>query len=522
MPLQDDDPFNDPFLGVTREDLQQEVLRLRKALAKAEEQKASILKATNDSIYEWDLLTGHFSWNEGFLTLIGYERETIEYTLDFWSACLHPEEKERVEASLQALFQVGGSHWEEQYRFRRKNGSYAYVLDRGYVVYDAHNKAIRMVGAMQDISKQKEAELANESLSKEYAFLVNEIPILVFSNRPDGGADFVNRQWLEYTGLSMEEILGDGWAKALHPLDVEVTLQTRQQAVTNATSYKVQQRLRRKDGSYHWFQVDVLLYKDKEGTILKWYGTYTDIEELRQTQSMLENTLVELNEKNFELDQFVYKTSHDLRAPLTSILGLVNIIREEKEEQTKKQYVDLIEGRVQKLDAFIKSMLEYSRNTRTPVQVAPIHFPSLLEECLGELSSLTHVERLRIYTQINGENFSSDPFRLKMIFSNLLSNAIKYQDFYKEESYLKISIDISASQATIAFEDNGVGVKEAYQGNLFNMFFRATDQSEGSGLGLYIVKQAVTILQGTITLQSHLMEGTLFRLSLPNCASPIG
>ncbi|MDO1450813.1 PAS domain-containing protein [Rhodocytophaga aerolata] len=516
MQLPEDNLIKDSFQEFSREELLEEIIRLKKALTKAEEQKELILKATNDAVYEWDLLSGHLSWSEGFLTLIGYDRASIAHTIDFWSSHLHPEEKQRVEASLEALFQTGGSHWQEEYRFRRKDGSYAYVLERGYVVYDSQNKAVRMVGAIQDVSKHKQAELAKEIISKEYTFLVNEIPILVFSNASDGGADFVNRQWLVYTGLSMEQILGDGWTKALHPQDVVPTLQARQRAVTNGTSYQIQLRLRRKDGIYRWFQVDVLPYKDQDGSILKWFGTYTDIEEVKQSQSMLEATLEELHEKNFELDQFVYKTSHDLRAPLTSILGLVTIIRGEKEEKTKMAYVELIEGRVLKLDAFIKSMLAYSRNARTPVKEEHIHFPTLIEECLAELSSPTGVERLKLSTHLDGEIFYSDAFRLKMIFSNLLSNAIKYQDFSKDESFLKITIDISPSQGRIIFEDNGVGVKEAYQGNLFDMFFRATDQSEGSGLGLYIVKQAVNVLQGSITLKSQFRKGTFFSLTLPN------
>lgn len=768
MLFQEDSSSSHSLEDLSREDLIQEVLHLKQALALAKERTELILQATNDAVYEWDLLSGYLSWNEGFLHLIGYEQKAIEHTIHFWSAHLHPQDYERVQESLQALFQQGGTQWVEQYRFRRKDGSYAYVLERGYIVYDAQSKPVRMIGTLQDVSRQKESELAREELSNEYAFLLDEIPSLVFSTQPDGHADFVNKQWLQYTGSAMKQIVGDGWTKAIHPLDRELTLQTWYTSVQQGINYQIQHRLLRHDGVYRWFQVDAIPYKDKHGTIIKWFGTCTDIEEVRQakaetedqlnyfysllmaipspiaivrgpehiveffnphlekllgnilqvgvplancleglpagyffemiqqvyqtgetraiiempiqltgrpdspnayhnllfqairnktggrngvlifghdvseqvnarkkieesrsrirsilegipamawttdvqgnnnyfnshwysycgiptgeqvntyelihpedrpavasswqeaqrsqsiwqaqyrlqredgtyrwhlgrtvpvfdsegnllewfgvgtdieeqkqTQKMLENTLAELHEKNFELDQFVYKTSHDLRAPLTTILGLVTIIRGEAEESTKMQYVDLIEGRVQKLDTFIKSMLDYSRNTRTPVRSASIHFPALMEECLQELASLKHFDRLQIATQITGENFYSDPFRLKIIFSNLISNAIKYQDFAKTDSYLYIHITLSPAQAEIVFTDNGVGIEQAYQDRIFSMFFRATEQSEGSGLGLYIVKQAVTVLQGSITLESKINKGTCFKIHLP-------
>jgi PAS domain S-box-containing protein len=768
MPFQENGLPKKSMEDLSREDLIQEVLQLKQTLALAKERTELILQATSDAVYEWDLQSGYLSWNEGFLNLIGCEQQAIEHTIHFWSAHLHPQDYERVQESLQAIFQQRGKLWVEQYRFRRKDGSYAYVLERGYIVYDDQNKPVRMVGTLQDVSKQKESELAREALSKEYSFLLDEIPSLVFSTQPDGQADFVNKQWLQYTGLAIEQIMGEGWTKAVHPLDRESTLQTWHKAVQLGIKYQIQHRLLRHDGVYRWFQMNAVPYKDKEGTIIKWFGTCTDIEEVRQaksetegqlnyfysllmaipspiaivrgpehlleffnphlekllgnilqvgtslakcleslpagylleiiqevfqngdtsvitevpvqlsgqqappdtyynlhiqairnktgtsngvlifghdvseqvnarkkieqsrtrirsildgipamawttdiqgnttyynshwysycgisvgeqvnsyelihpedrpavasswqeaqssqtvwqaqyrlqrgdgtyhwhlgrtvpvldsegnllewfgvgtdieeqkqTQKILENTLAELHEKNFELDQFVYKTSHDLRAPLTTILGLVTIIRGEAEESTKMQYVDLIEGRVQKLDTFIKSMLDYSRNTRTPVQAASIYFPALVEECIQELANLKHFDRLQISTQISGETFHSDPFRLKVIFSNLISNAVKYQDFSKADSYLHIHITVSASQAEIELKDNGVGIEQAYQDRIFSMFFRATEQSEGSGLGLYIVKQAVTVLQGSIMLESTINKGTCFKIHLP-------
>jgi signal transduction histidine kinase len=248
-------------------------------------------------------------------------------------------------------------------------------------------------------------------------------------------------------------------------------------------------------------------------------GTATDIHDQKTTQHRLENTLRELHEKNFELDQFVYKTSHDLRSPLSTILGLVDILKGESDEAAKRQYVDLIANRVHKLDGFIRSMLDYSRNTRTATRREEIGLAALMEECYADLEYMKHFGRLRFTSRVGEGRFCSDVFRLKIIFSNLISNAIKYQDFNKAQSWLDIHVEITAAHAVIHCADNGVGIDPAYQAKIFDMFFRAAEQSDGSGLGLYIVKQAVAVLQGTIGMQSQVGGGTQFTITLPNATA---
>jgi signal transduction histidine kinase len=283
--------------------------------------------------------------------------------------------------------------------------------------------------------------------------------------------------------------------------------------------WEVENRYRRAaDGMYRWHLSQAVPIHDEEGNVVLWVGTATDIHDQKTAQHALENTLKELHEKNFELDQFVYKTSHDLRAPLTTIMGLVSILKLEKNKATKTHYVDLIETRVNKLDLFIKSMLDYSRNTRTATHIENIAIADLLKECIAELEYMRHFERLRIELNIEETHICSDLFRLKIIFSNLISNAIKYQDFNKPESTLTIDTKSGEDQLVITFIDNGVGIDQAYQDRIFNMFFRAAEQSEGSGLGLYIVKQAASVLNGSIHLESEAGKGTRFTIILPKKA----
>lgn len=237
-------------------------------------------------------------------------------------------------------------------------------------------------------------------------------------------------------------------------------------------------------------------------------------------QKKRENEILQLNkqltERNHELDQIVYKISHDIRAPLTSVMGLLSLMKINTNPDETINYVNLTENRVLKLDRFIQSMLDFSRNTRTKVCIEPVNFNDLIEQCIQDLTYSKHFARMKFVTTISGDAFFSDPFRLKIVFLNLIANAIKYQHMSREQSHLQITIESNAREAVITFEDNGIGIDEQYLPQIFDMFFRATEQSDGSGLGMYIVKQTIEKLDGTVRLESTRGQGTCIRLRVPN------
>ncbi len=240
---------------------------------------------------------------------------------------------------------------------------------------------------------------------------------------------------------------------------------------------------------------------------------------LLESQTQLQDTLKTLEERNFELDQFVYKTSHDLRSPLSSVLGIIHLLNIEPDSSRIPDYIRRIEGRILRLDDFIQSMLHYSRNNRSEVKSQLIHFDDLLEDCIDDLKFYKNFDQVSINMQEAHfpKNFYSDPVRIKIIFANLISNAIKYQDYEKTQRYINISVQSAQEKALLLVEDNGIGVDIAYLENIYNMFFRATEASEGSGLGLYIVKQTVDKLKGTIQIHSEgLGKGLLVRVEIPN------
>lgn len=239
---------------------------------------------------------------------------------------------------------------------------------------------------------------------------------------------------------------------------------------------------------------------------------------LTDQKAEMSKVVRELSDRNFELDQFVYKISHDIRSPLTSILGLANLMKMETEHERLMSSVAHIEKSVLKLDAFVKSMLDFARISRKNTIPEEIFIPILLEDCMSHFKYLDNFDKLTINIDIEEHNnkFYTDALRISSIFQNIISNAIKYRNQHILDSFLNIKIDITPTVANIVFEDNGIGIKEEYLDKVFGMFVRATERSDGSGLGLYIVKQAVERIGGTIDIQSKYGEGTKIVLQVPN------
>jgi len=229
----------------------------------------------------------------------------------------------------------------------------------------------------------------------------------------------------------------------------------------------------------------------------------------------LKSTLEELSERNFELDQLMYKTSHDLRSPLSSILGLVNLAN--LDPNNYLIYLNKIEGRIKKLDEFIRSMLNYGRVNRGEIHFEEIALEKLIHDCIRELDHLENFAAVKTEVRVKGSNkpFKSDLLRIRIIIGNIISNAYKYYN-PMAKSRLKIDVTINTTSAQIIFRDNGIGIKREHLRKIFDMFYRATEQSDGSGIGLYIVKNAVEKLGGSISVESSIGSGTIFTILLPN------
>jgi signal transduction histidine kinase len=253
-----------------------------------------------------------------------------------------------------------------------------------------------------------------------------------------------------------------------------------------------------------------------EGRIELLRGTIMDINERKLSEIRLQQQNEELMKINAEMDRFVYSVSHNLRAPLTSILGLINISRLTTDKAAHDNYLDMMEKSIFKLDATIHEINEYSKNARLDLQTEYIQLKLLFREIIDELAFIPEAKNIEIVLDISDTAcLWSDKSRLKAIFTNLLSNAINYHHIQKEHPFIKISARPEAASIAIIIEDNGSGIANEHKDKIFNMFYRASAKSAGSGLGLYIVKESINKLNGTIQVTSEYTQGTAFTLTIP-------
>lgn len=235
------------------------------------------------------------------------------------------------------------------------------------------------------------------------------------------------------------------------------------------------------------------------------------------SEERLQEQFKELKKTNQELDLFVYSVSHDLRAPLASILGLINIAYKEDLNLTQRNYLIRMRESVHKLNVFIKEVLDYSQNSRTHVKPELID----LKVFVNELSQLIIPPDKNISFKIDYQAatdalFRSDKKRLEIIFNNLFSNAVNFRDTTKAYCQIHIDIQLTEKGAEIQFEDNGIGIEASHIENIFQMFYRATEYGTGSGLGLYIVKEMIVKLGGWIKVFAEPNQYTRFTLWIPS------
>lgn len=238
-------------------------------------------------------------------------------------------------------------------------------------------------------------------------------------------------------------------------------------------------------------------------------------------KKLLESTKeIELKNENLilanrELDRFVYSASHDLRSPLTSLKGLVQIAKEENNLEQIKYYFDLMDQSITRQDQFIIDIIDYSRNKRVEKSLELVNLPKLVDHIIQQYNYNDIAKTIKIVKNIEVKEIYSDAMRLKIIFNNLISNAIKYGDPEKEEKKIEINVFKEKNSCKIVIKDNGIGISEEILPRIFEMFF-GTNHNIGSGLGLYITMEAIKVLNGTIKASSKIKEGTIFTIILPN------
>jgi two-component system sensor histidine kinase ChiS len=282
--------------------------------------------------------------------------------------------------------------------------------------------------------------------------------------------------------------------------------------------------------SVHMVYAGLLIFIVSQGIALsrQFFWTFSrleivnkKLEQINDELSNKNNTINEANDQltrlNAELDSLVYRTSHDLRSPVTSILTLAEIIKEEKDDTKRNEYLNLQKKTLFRLDSLITDTLDFARNKRIELNYEPVDFSEFIHSALQDHVFSDNSKNIKRIVEINQQGtFVTDKTRLNIVIRNLISNALRYHNKDQENPYLKIIVNATDKHAELQVVDNGQGIDEKHLEHIFTMFYTANKSSGGSGIGLYIVKEAIEKLGGTIKIESQINVGTKFIIVIPN------
>lgn len=249
--------------------------------------------------------------------------------------------------------------------------------------------------------------------------------------------------------------------------------------------------------------------------IIKSYEERSRLEALEHEARIQREKSEIIELKNAELDLFFYRVSHDLRGPISSMIGLDIIANMDVKDEKALSYFRMYNTQVNRINNIVLSLIELTQMKNLEVTKTRIDFERLVDECIQSYSYIEHFHRIRFIRDIQpGIEFYSEWAIINTIVQSLVENAIKYARTYGEP-YVRIQVEAQDNYLTLVIEDNGSGIPEEYRNRIFDMFFRANDHVQGSGLGLYILRRAVERLHGTIDLHSELNQGSRFTVALP-------
>ena len=367
---------------------------------------------------------------------------------------------------------------------------------------DARKKAHKTNEELEDIVKVRTNDLL---LSMErFKFMADNTPVIIWTAEPDGAANYFNKLWTEYTGLTLEESRGSGSQKALHPDDFELTVNTWTNAIKNKTEFRLEYRIKRASDSQYRYHMGIgVPFKDKAGNIIAWIGSATDIE----------NQKKEIEKK----DEFISIASHELRTPLTSLKAYIQLI----EAQTNlpadvNLYLTKAISSANKLQHLVNDLLDASKIRAGKLQFSSrvLDLSAMVDECLDSCRHLYPSHKISKEIE-KGILVTGNEERLEQVLMNLVNNSVKYSPENKE---IIVRCEKNARYGIVSVIDFGIGMSAAEQSKIFNRFYRVEDKkyhATGLGMGLYIASEIIKEHNGSMAVKSTLNKGSVFSFSLP-------
>jgi PAS domain S-box-containing protein len=468
--------------------------------------------------WDWDLAKDQIEWSDEIFRILGLPADTTPLTQSTYRQYIHPEDRNQVQETLAHLLH-DRQIYNLDYRIIRPDGEIRYVNEQADVQEDHYGNATRVTGTLLDITERKKIEHVLDHERKFLQAVLENIHVGILAC-DQHGAIILNNDALK----SINNLPGNTGPAELWPnyYQLQDSDGKSHEQKMEFPLYKALRGERVVNSSYtvipsNGIKKNVIVNAqplfDQKGTILGAVSAVHDQTDLKNSEEKLRNKIK-------ELDTFIYKASHDLKGPLSSMAGLLNLAKMEFQDKEVNLYFDKLEQCNHKLDVILQDLYEIAHITQGHSTMKPIDLNKLITDIISSLRNLPKCNTIHFENEIPPElQLISDEKLLRGILQNLIHNSIKYRRELSD-SYIRIKAHQDINSVFIEVADNGIGIQEELKNKVFDMFFRGHYTSTGSGLGLYIAKNAAEKLNGHIELSSTYGKHTTFCLSLPKADVP--
>jgi PAS domain S-box-containing protein len=490
-------------------------------IKEAKERYDIVAKATSDTVWDWNIATNNFSWNKGIKNTFGYDEKDVVENAQWWFDRIHPEDSIRMSVKLYSFLEQRLEKWQDDYRFRCKDGTYKYVLDRGFLVVDTNKSAIRMIGAMQDISRQKEEEerlklLETVITNAKDAILITDSTIL---NDSPLNVVFANEAYSEMSGYRHKEIINKSMLETLHIARESVEFKELLDCLEKKLECEIETKTIRKNNEEYWVKFVMVPVFNKEMEHTHWISIKRDISEQKKQEKEKEQLIAELTQNNKDLRQFSYIISHNLRAPLSNLIGLLSLTNDLNIEDEELRVI--IAGFSKSTELLNETISDLGKvviiRDQPSIEKTDVNVLESILKVVNQIDILVKQIDPDIQIDINKNDIIySHKAYLESILLNLLTNALKYRS-ENRRLIIQIKLIRNENNTELTFEDNGIGIDiTKYKDKLFGLYQRFHNYPDSKGLGLYLVRSQIESMAGIISIDSEVDKGTRFIITFKN------